>query len=260
MSRIKEYYHDEIEKGMRTDNRLVILIYSPVHGRAEIVLDYVTKWYKIAEQVKDKYIIKVCLSVDRIEDFDKLFLSPAFILRHEPYLSLATKKNQAIQRILERECGHFDYLMEMDSTGMFSTGLLDAYEDQLKSLDPFFGTNRILFHESKTDRVLDYTILNGGVWVSGRFIRADILKRTVKALGYLWKPDLNNGLGVNQENNIHDVTGGRVKIIHTKQPYLYDLKTGSDVTPFETLAKHPGEATEITDKKEKHYLLSEFNL
>ena len=42
--------------------------------------------------------------------------------------------------------------------------------------------------------------------------------------------------------------------------YVYDLKTGEDVTPFDTLAAHPGEATEVTTYNHKQIILKEFGL
>jgi hypothetical protein len=239
-----------------TDNKLKILIYSPVHGRANIVKEFVQKWKQLDS---DKYYIGIVLSLDLAIDYDVLRSDYDTKLEiHEIGLTLAQKKNQAIERLLNFY--HFDYLLELDSTGIISPTYFDKMERYLKERQPFFGTNRIAFHEQETNRILDYTIKNGGVWVSGRFIRRDIIQKTWNKYGYLWNPELNSGLGVNQENNIFNATGHRVRIVHTDNPYVYDLKTGNDVTPFDTLAKHPGEAVEVTDEEQKENILKQFDL
>lgn len=258
MSAIKEHYHDEIEKGMR--DIVKILIFIPVKGRpketrlcVERTCNYVWR--------NSPYFDVLCISED-LSDFDNLADLPCMLKQTDNGLRLSQKENQGIEYVLNTLLKRvdYDYILQLDSTGLISPTYFEKMKPYLEQRQPFFGTNRICFHEGETNRVLDYTIKNGGTWVSGRFIRMDVVKKTWEKFGYLWNPEKDNGLGVNQEDNVFEATGHRIKIVYTDKPYVYDLKTGQDVTPFETLSKHPGEATEVTTYNHKQLILKEFGL
>ncbi len=238
-----------------------ILIFIPAKGRVEIVKECLTHLIELKQDLKDKYFIDILVLTEDIDEFWEYNNMDLICHLTQKGQTLAEKKNQGIAHILDADYyKKFDYLLELDSTGKLSKELFKAYEKEFECKTWFFGISRIAFHDLKSNRLLDYTIQNGGVWVSGRSIRMDVLLMTIAKFRHLWRPDLNNGLGVNQENRILDATKERVKIINTDKPLVLDIKTGEDVTDFETLAAHRNECTEITDGDEINKTLSMFKI
>jgi hypothetical protein len=250
--------------------KAVILI--PVRGRIKEVMLCMESLKVMIEDTD----IHAVLAIDEEEDYNALAkwqTSDNFILKKcAPGQTLAAKKNQAVNWILDSEFFMFkNYLIELDSTGILSYRLFAMYLEQFKKQDLFFGVNHIAFHDLATGGLLDYKLINSGVWVSGRCIRFDLVRATVFREGSLWNPELNNGLGMDQENRVTDTIKNSpqfkdertcVKIINTGEPMVLDLKTGDDVTPYEVLKGHINKphkvVHEITHPEAKEEMLRQF--
>jgi hypothetical protein len=171
---------------------------------------------------------------------------------------LGMKKNVGVRYALKHitKVYKWDYLMELDSDGIINPALFDHYKRYFDECNEFFGCNRIAFYESSTGRALDYNLMNGGVWVTGRVISRRICEHMT--LG-LWHPERESGLGVNMENRIMYEMNIRVKIIHTEIPLMLDIKTGQNVSKFDDLARNQREAREVKGI-EKEEILGRFGI
>ena len=264
--RIDQMLDEAVKEGLRNFSGVILV---PVKGRISQVITCM----KHLNEIIDGYDVDVVMAVDNENEFYQLYKAigkrfVALICREGQ--TLAAKKNQAVNFILD-QYQEKDYLMELDSTGAISPYLFAKYNPFFERHDLFFGINRIAFIDSDSGRLLDYSLISGGVWVTGRCIRMDLVRDTVIEKGNLWNNNLKNGLGEDQERRIGETILAKgylpgqhlVKIVNSEAPLALDIKTGDDVTPFEVLAAHTkrsnnNEVQEITDEETRQEIMAMF--
>ena len=232
--------------------KVKILLIVPVFRRPEVTkLCY--QGIKLLEASAPEWCQITPLIVWSLKE-DFLQIPPFWLNVFAPNNCLGLKMNVAVHYAAENLA--FDYLMQLDSDGIIHPALLDIYHQYFQAKAPFFGCNRILFHNEPDGRTLDYTLMNSGVWVTGRAIHRDLIEQMGREL---WEWNRESGVGVNMENLIRERTGTDVRIIHTAEPLMIDIKGQDNVSKFEHLARNPRESREVFGA-EREKLLKRFNI
>lgn len=206
----------------------------------------------VAEASASGFDIKPMVVISQSEDFD-LATSFDFDCISAPNKPLGKKMNIGIQVALRYS---WQYLMQLGSDDLLAKGFFDwngwigqnSISSYLQKETPFFGCTELFVYNSKTGAAKYHNTLSP--FGAGRFIRRDVVEKTVRQKGYLWEPERNYGLDFSSERMImdcHDMRDVRIMPAHNhKFPMVLDIKDGENIHSFEEI---PGQG--VTDAQRK---------
>lgn len=189
--------------------------------------------------------LEVCIITSNLLDYD-LAKRFGFRVVQAPNKPLGAKMNAGVKEALASF--DFSHLMQLGSDDLLAkpffcrrlNGSPGIFE-HLESKTPFFGLSELITYNTETGENKYSHIPTG--FGAGRFIRRDIIEKTVSVLGYLWTPEKNKGLDFDSESNIskcysfHEV---RLKTVYNQGKALcVDLKSPVNIHSFEDI---PGQA------------------
>lgn len=159
-----------------------------------------------------------------------------------PNFPVGRKMNLAIDKIVRMF--EFKYLMGLNSDNILDRNYWDIIKPYIREGHPMIGMSQIVAYDMESRRGIKLTLAEDDVckvWGGGRLLSYDAIVRTKITMGKVYQDDLNSGLDTSSQRMIFE------NVLFPKPPaiihgcHLIDLKTPTNINPYNTLGNVPHE-------------------
>jgi hypothetical protein len=215
-----------------------ILIFTPVWKRLELTKLCYKGIHRFRKALKANGIQSEVLIVGSEREHEKLAARNKFNYVYADNRYIGEKHNKGVIHALNNL--EWNYLMQYSSDNFikdeYATYIKQAIEDNIL----FFGTDKNIKLDSKTNKQFDVFSWNGKVVGAGRIIHRDLLQKTYLKFSYIWQQRKKKALDNDSSVNIYNATGVRCKsIIDRDYPALIiDVKSNTNINSFDGIYKN----------------------
>lgn len=214
-----------------------ILIFTPVWKRLELTKLCYKGIHRFRKALKSSGIQSEVLIIGSEDEHEQLAAINKFNYIYVDNRYIGEKHNKGVMYALDNL--EWDYLMQYSSDNFIKDEYATHINRAIENDTLFFGTDKNIKLDSKTNKQFDVFSWNGKAIGAGRIIHRDLLQKTYLKFGYIWQQRKKKALDNDSSVNIYNATGVRCKSITDRDcpSLIIDVKSSTNINSFDGMYK-----------------------